>query len=1134
MTRRAWSWLLFGLIFVGAAVIAAYELIASPVQAMFLADYAKRLNFHDEAGPSDSIRFPKFGPHDNRFGYSQLPEFTKSLDKAGFAIVRQARISSEMASLDKFGLFLPYREKDVTGLTLEDCSGSTYYSFRQPRHAYPDFASIPPVVANTLLFIENRELLDPNHPQRNPAVEWDRLGEAMLEKMVQTVQPGRHVPGGSTLATQLEKYRHADGGLTLTPGDKLRQMASASIRAYLDGPDTRVTRRRILLDYLNTVPLSAAPGFGEVDGVGDGLAAWFGLDFAEVNRLLNNPEPTPETTRAYKHVLGLLISQRKPSWYLISGRTHLDEQANTYLGLLTQAGIITPAFRDMARKQHIAFRDSSQPIGDNRFAQQKAVTAARTDLANMLDIDRLYDLDRLDLTVTTSLHAQTQQAVTEFLATLKDPVAARSAGLYAHRLLSQGDDLSKIIYSFTLYERTADGSALRVQADSLNQPFDINQGAKLGMGSSAKMRTMITYLEIITELHDQYAQLDAKALNKVKVADKDVLTQWAIDYLRVAPDHNLDPMLRAAMARRYSASTGEGFFTGGGLHHFANFDKIEDSQTYDVWGALQNSVNLSFIRLMRDIVRHFMYREPSPAADILNNADDPRRQSYLLRFAEQEGKTYLLQFYKKYRGLKPDQVTEQFYSRVKPFPRRLAASFRYLEPDADLAAFTDFIRSHLNAEQNSKDLDFGKLYATYAPGKFNLADQAYITQRHPLELWLVTYLHRHPNAHWDELTKVSLTARIDSYNWLYKSSRKHAQDFRILSLMEQDAFKEVFNHWQRVGYPFSSVVPSYATAIGSSADRPAALADLMGIILNDGIKQTAATYKRLDFADGTPYHTLFAPIDSKPVPLFPPEVAQIAREALINVVNGGTATRAKGAFVTQRGILPIGGKTGTGDNRFDTFAANGAILESRVVNRVATFVFFIGRHFYGVVTAYVPGEAAGHYGFTSALPVQVLKAMAPVLQPLVAAGESRSLGWKETLADFEAETSIPTTTPTATTAPPTTSTPALTSTVAAKVGVEPKVTAPEPMRLDYEFKSLRSKSPNAKETRPKSETKPRKRFGNLPPIQSPLQLPSIRPVPAITATPAPAPEPTPTPEELAPNRFGPANTTPGEGFRLID
>lgn len=44
----------------------------------------------------------------------------------------------------------------------------------------------------------------------------------------------------------------------------------------------------------------------------------------------------------------------------------------------------------------------------------------------------------------------------------------------------------------------------------------------------------------------------------------------------------------------------------------------------------------------------------------------------------------------------------------------------------------------------------------------------------------------------------------------------------------------------------------------------------------------------------------------------------------------------------------------------------------------------LGERFFGVVTAYVPGPRAARYEFTSALPVQVLKALAPALWPFVA------------------------------------------------------------------------------------------------------------------------------------------------------
>ena len=227
--RNLWLWPLIFSVLLVAAGIAAYEMIASPFQAMFLADYAKRLTYKVEPGKSENIRFPEAGPYDIRLGYVSLPEFQTRLEENGFSVERQARISPEMEQLFDYGLYLPYRERSVAGLTLKDERDEAFYQFRQPKQAYKDFSDIPPIVANTLLFIENRELLDPNHPERNPAVEWDRLAQAVLEKIMQVFNPGRNVPGGSTLATQIEKYRHSPDGLTMTPGDKVTQVNRASI-----------------------------------------------------------------------------------------------------------------------------------------------------------------------------------------------------------------------------------------------------------------------------------------------------------------------------------------------------------------------------------------------------------------------------------------------------------------------------------------------------------------------------------------------------------------------------------------------------------------------------------------------------------------------------------------------------------------------------------------------------------------------------------------------------------------------------------------------------------------------------------------------------------------------------------------
>jgi len=60
------------------------------------------------------------------------------------------------------------------------------------------------------------------------------------------------------------------------------------------------------------------------------------------------------------------------------------------------------------------------------------------------------------------------------------------------------------------------------------------------------------------------------------------------------------------------------------------------------------------------------------------------------------------------------------------------------------------------------------------------------------------------------------------------------------------------------------------------------------------------------------------------------------------------------------------------------------VLEERHVSRTATFVFFAGERFYGVITATVIGPESGEYAFTSSLPVQVLKDLAPLLAPVFA------------------------------------------------------------------------------------------------------------------------------------------------------
>ncbi|MEZ5506549.1 MAG: hypothetical protein R3F38_11490 [Gammaproteobacteria bacterium] len=110
-------------------------------------------------------------------------------------------------------------------------------------------------------------------------------------------------------------------------------------------------------------------------------------------------------------------------------------------------------------------------------------------------------------------------------------------------------------------------------------------------------------------------------------------------------------------------------------------------------------------------------------------------------------------------------------------------------------------------------------------------------------------------------------------------------------------------------------------------------------------------------------------------------MAYALKKALADVVNKGTARRLQGAFLRADGRpLVAGGKTGTGDNRL-VVNTGGQKVKSRALSRTATLVFYLGDYHFGTLTAFVPGDAAKAYQFTSALPAQVLKGIAPILQP---------------------------------------------------------------------------------------------------------------------------------------------------------
>ena len=977
-----WGFLAFCL---ALLCVAAYdEMNSSYIESLVFSRLDRSMGSAVQPGPSRSIDFPKGGPYDDRLGYAELPDFVADLTGRHFTVDSQARWSSALGGFTRAGAFPVYREKDQAGLRIFDRTGDQLYSAQFPERVYRDFASIPNIVIQSLLFIEDRYLLDPQYPQHNPAIEWKRFALAAAGRIASLVAPGVREGGGSTLATQIEKFRHSPRGLTGGVGEKLRQMLTASARAYAGGANTLRHRRAIVTTYLNSTPLSSMPGYGEVIGVPEALWIWFGTDYNQATKILNsaprNPAEWARKGAVYRQVLSLLLSERRPSYYLINNRDALEVLTDKYLRVLCDNGVIDRQLRDAALGSELHFRAGPPPITTAvSYVRQKATEDVRNRLVALLKLPDLYSLDRLDLSAETSIDTATQARVAGVMQRLGDPRFLRESGLVGHQLLGDGDP-SKVTWSFVLYERGGDRNFVRVHSDSLNKPFDINSGAKLMLGSTAKLRTLITYLDIVNDLHTKFAALPPRELAKAAGAAQDPLTQWAASYLARSRDRGLQPMLDAAMQRTYSAAAGE-FFTGGGKQSFGNFESWENYENPTVEVAFEHSINLAFIRLLQDVASYETASSGVEVKRLLADPDDPTRQAYLQRFVDADSRRFLMHFYKDYRGLSPDEALDLLVKRTRPLPKRLATLFLSVHPDARIAHLQQFLAKYMPQTPVSEN-ELWDLYLTYSPERLNLADRGYVSGIHPLELWLVRYLEDHPEASWDQIYQASEPVRQEVYGWLFNGSTVK-QDTRIRILIEQDAFARILENWRALGYPFAHLVPSLGTAIGASGDRPDALADLMGVVLNDGVRVPTVSIQRLSFASDTPYETNLSPA-AQPERVMPVEVARTVRRALLGVVSEGTARRVSGAYTAADGSpLAVGGKTGTGDNRFDRFGRGGELISSKVVDRTATFVFFLGNRFFGTVTAYVPGPDAARFHFTSALAVQLLKVLEPELRPLI-------------------------------------------------------------------------------------------------------------------------------------------------------
>ncbi len=202
--------------------------------------------------------------------------------------------------------------------------------------------------------------------------------------------------------------------------------------------------------------------------------------------------------------MSLLLAQRRPSFYLTSGsgQEALHDLTDRYLRRMIADGMIPEELGNASLQAEIQPLVAAPSLPPPPFVQLKAQNQIRANLLTLLGVPRLYALDRYDLTVETTIDLDRQAVATDFLMRIVDSSYVRESGLATFRLLDRGDP-ARVLYSLTLSERTPEGNRIRIQTDNFDGPFNINEGSRIELGSTAKLRTLITYLEMVEQLHQE-------------------------------------------------------------------------------------------------------------------------------------------------------------------------------------------------------------------------------------------------------------------------------------------------------------------------------------------------------------------------------------------------------------------------------------------------------------------------------------------------------------------------------------------------------------------------------------------------------------------------------------------------------
>lgn len=695
----------------GIMVPASYEAMNSPWQAHIGTNVSQ--NKSGFGYKSTFVTTPReaLSPMDIQRGEASDQQDSQRLRDMNFSV------SGDLGHWDHsiFGVKLYSLEhpKMQAGLTLKGANGEVIYQAKYPRQVFKDFNDIPELWWRSLLYVENRELLDHQMDDKNVTVELDRLALAVFKRMGKKVGLHTNGPGGSGIIVQLEKLQRSPGGRTADEKAKLRQILTAMVKYYKDKD-----AKQFVVEYFNLVPLASTKLDGEVAGFAEGMEIWFGRDIEKVKTLLKTPDNQLDTAGLkekadiYREALALVGAVKMPDSYYNGPRkrgAHLSKEDRALLGhkeldhriddifipiLRDKANLITPEFAALTAADKLKFADQSTRHEPANPSPYKYVNNLRIKTQQTMKIGSLYDLERRDVTATVTAIPDLNRAAENICKLIQDPAYAKANGLVGGaegKFLFDERDLPYIKCAMIINSRSDDGRNLsRVLTDNdTASPMNLVSGGRQGMGSTSKYRWgLLPYETSMYKLYNKYHEQTPEQLRArlAQVNFNDNHTRWALNRLLdpLADNSSFDKFLDAALERNYSGNPGG--------TPVENFDRKENSWNVSVRKNFHHSVNAAFWRIMRDNVNFVIYEEMGIDQAMFDNKEDPRRDSFLDAHTLTEGSIFLGRAMQEQTGKTAADTVDFLVKRsTARSPEQLAALFRYIYPEKSVAEMKTFI-----------------------------------------------------------------------------------------------------------------------------------------------------------------------------------------------------------------------------------------------------------------------------------------------------------------------------------------------------------------------------------------------------------------------------------------------------------